>query len=207
LQASFTPNFLAAQFDALHVNADLVELGDIRSTADVGLAHFAEVYDAISSCGIPVTQLYFDIIRQAMVDRIIRRHATRPIHGGFCEFLVPARARRVMEYVETNLANDLRLVELSAVAGSSRSHFARAFRNTVGMAPHAFVLQRRLARAVDLLARRKLSMQEVADRCGFSDQAHLTRCFKSKFGHPPSLYAQRIPTKTPRKAPPAAFDA
>ena len=187
LQASFTPDFLAAHFDSLLVNPGVVELGDVQSTTDLGLAHLAEVYDAISSRGMPVTQLYFDNIRQAMVDRIVRRYATRPIRDELCEILVPAKARRVIDYVEANLASDLRLIELSAVAGISRSHFARAFRNTVGMAPHAFVLQRRLARAVELLAQRGRSIRDVAERCGFADQAHLTRSFKSRFGHPPSF--------------------
>jgi AraC family transcriptional regulator len=101
--------------------------------------------------------------------------------------LVTAKARRVIDYVEANLACDLRLAELSSVAKISRSHFARAFRNTVGMAPHTFVLQRRLARAVELLTLQTLSIKAVAERCGFADQAHLTRAFKSRFGHPPSL--------------------
>ena len=140
-----------------------------------------------------------------MIDRIVHRHATRRIGAGPCEILVPARARRVIDYIESNLASDLRLIELSAVAGISRSHFARAFRNTVGMAPHSFVLQRRLARAVELLTQRKLSMREVAERCGFADQAHLTRSFKSKFGRPPSLHVPSMRTHQADR--PAAFRA
>jgi AraC family transcriptional regulator len=116
------------------------------------------------------------------------RHASRPVKAGLQEVLAPARARRVVDYIDANFACDLRLVELSSVAGVSRAHFARAFRNTVGMAPHTFVLQRRFARAVECLAPRTLSMREVAARCGFADQAHLTRAFKSPFGHPPSLH-------------------
>ena len=207
LLVSFTPNFLAVHFDSLLVNPDVVELRDVRSTDDVGLAHLAQAYDAVSSRGIPVSQLYFDIIRQAMVDRIIDRHAARPIRGGLCEILVPARARRVIDYVESNLASDLRLAELSAMAGISRSHFARAFRNTVGMAPHAFVLQRRLARAVELLTQRTLSIREVAERCGFADQAHLTRSFKSRFGRLPSLHMPRIAAGAHRTGRRAAFGA
>jgi AraC-like DNA-binding protein len=117
---------------------------------------------------MPVTQLYFDTIRQAVVDRIVLRHATRPIGRSFSEVLMTAKAHRVIDYVEVSLACDLRLAELSAVAGISRSHFAPAFGNTVGMAPHTFVLQRRLARAVETL--RTLSIKVVAERCGFADQ-------------------------------------
>jgi AraC family transcriptional regulator len=187
LTVSFTPDFLARHLDSLFVNSDLIELHDVRSTVDVGLAQLAQAYEAISFRGMPVTQLYFDTIRQAMLDRIVLRHASRPVGRGLSEVLVPAKARRVIDYIEANLACDLQLVELCAVAGISRSHFARAFRNTIGMAPHSFVLQRRLARAVELLTERMLSVKEVAERCGFADQAHLTRAFKSRFGHPPSL--------------------
>ena len=186
LTVCFTPEFLARHLESLLVNADVVELRDIRSTVDVGLAHLAQAYEATSLRGMPVTQLYFDTLRQAMVDRIVLRHASRPIRRGLTETLVAAKARRVIDYIESNLACDLHLVELCTVAGISRSHFARAFRNTIGMAPHTFVLQRRLARTVELLTSRTLSVREVAAQCGFADQAHLTRAFKAKFGHPPS---------------------
>jgi AraC family transcriptional regulator len=188
LSVSFKPEFLARHLESVSVNPDVVELRDVPSTDDVGLARLAQTYEAISARGISVTQLYFDTIRQAMFDRIVLRHASRQIKPRLSEMLVPARLRRVIDYIEDNLACDLRLVELSSVAGISRSHFARAFRNSVGMAPHAFVLQRRLARAVEWLTPRALSMREVAARCGFADQAHLTRAFKSQFGRPPSLH-------------------
>jgi len=186
LTVSFTPDFLAGHLDSLLVNSDVVELRDVRSTVDVGLAHLAQAYENISLRGMPVTQLYFDTLRQAMLDRIVLRHISRPIRRGLSETLIPAKARRVIDYIESNLTCDLQLIELCTVAGISRSHFARAFRNTVGMAPHTFVLQRRLARAVELLTQRKFSVREVAERCGFADQAHLTRAFKAQFGHPPS---------------------
>ena len=131
-------------------------------------------------------RLYFDTIRQAMFDRIVVRHASRPIRRGLSEILVQAKARRVVDYIEANLAGDLQLVELSTVAGVSRAHFARAFRNTIGMAPHAFVLQRRLARAVELLTPGKLSVRKVAEQCGFADQAHLTRTIRRLFGMTPA---------------------
>jgi AraC-like DNA-binding protein len=196
LTVCFTPEFLARHLESLLVNSDVVELRDIRSTVDVGLAHLAQAYEAISLRGMPVTQLYFDTLRQAMVDRIVLRHASRPIRRGLTETLVAAKARRVIDYIESNLACDLHLVELCTVAGISRSHFARAFRNTIGMAPHSFVLQRRLTRAVELMTSRALSVREVAAQCGFADQAHLTRAFKAQFGHPPSRNHMQVSSST-----------
>jgi AraC-like DNA-binding protein len=187
LEVSFTPAFLARHLASLSINPDVVELRDLPSTDDIGLSRLAQTYEAISANGISVTQLYFDTIREAMFERIVRRHASRTIRPA-PEVLVPAKVRRVIDYIEANLACDLQLVELSAVAGISRWHFARAFRHTVGMAPHTFVLQRRLARAIDWLTPPTLSMEEVAARCGFADHAHFTRAFKSQFGHPPSRH-------------------
>jgi AraC family transcriptional regulator len=192
LSVSFKPEFLARHLESLFANPDAVELRDVPSVDDVGLARLAQAYEAISARGISVTRLYFDTIRQAMFNRIVLRHASSPIKPRFSEVLVPAKVSRVIDYIEDNLACDLGLVELSSVAGTSRSHFARAFRNSVGMAPHAFVLQRRLARALEWLTpgtpSRRLSMREVAARCGFADQAHFTRAFKAQFGHPPSRH-------------------
>ena len=198
LTVCLTPEFLAGHLESLLVNSAGVELRDVRSTVDVGLAHLVQAYEAMSVRGMPVTELYFDILRQAILDRIVRRHVSRPIRRGRSETLVPVRARRVIDYIESNLAGELQLVELCNVAGVSRAHFARAFRNTIGMAPHSFVLQRRLARAIELLRFGKLSMKEIAERCGFADQAHLTRAFKSQFGHPPSLSHLAYPGEATR---------
>ena len=54
------------------------------------------------------------------------------------------------------------------------------------------IVRKKYARAIELLTPRILSMREVAARCGFADQAHLTRTFKSQFGHPPSLHVSTI---------------
>jgi hypothetical protein len=93
LTVSFTPEFLAAHLESLFINPDVVELRDVPSTDDVGLARLAQAYEAISARGVSVTQLYFDTIRQAMFDRIVLRHASRPIRPSLSEVLVPAKAR------------------------------------------------------------------------------------------------------------------
>jgi hypothetical protein len=78
---------LARHPDSLLASSDVVEPRDVRSTVDVGLAHLAQAYEAISLRGMPVTQLYFDTIRQAMLDRIVLRHASRPVRRGLSDIL------------------------------------------------------------------------------------------------------------------------
>jgi AraC family transcriptional regulator len=102
-----------------------------------------------------------------------------------------AQLRRVADFVEGNLAGGLVLSELAGVAGLSLWHFARAFTVATGRTPHQFVIARRLARALRLLAQTAEPIASVALCCGFADQAHLTRCFRSGYGVTPAEYRRR----------------
>ena len=64
--------------------------------------------------------------------------------------------------------------------------FSRHFRETLGRAPHAFVIDRRVERAKRLLSQGDLAVKEVASSCGFADQAHLTRVFRCRLGTTPA---------------------
>ncbi len=189
LQSSFTPAYLSEYLGAFTDKVDAFELVDVDVHGDLGLTQLAQSYQAALDDHIAPTQLYLDVLRDAMFHRLVVRHTTRELRTTvFREVLVAARLRRVIDYVENNIAADLRLAELSAVAGVSRAHFARAFRNTVGMTPHAFVLERRLARATALLRHRTMPIRVIAQVCGFADHAHLSRTFRAQFGCPPQAY-------------------
>jgi transcriptional regulator GlxA family with amidase domain len=69
----------------------------------------------------------------------------------------------------------------------STHHFARAFKQTVGMPPHGYVLQRRIERAQHMLVSTQLPLSEIALSAGFSDQSHLARHFRRMTGLSPSL--------------------
>ena len=73
------------------------------------------------------------------------------------------------------------------LAASAAEMAARAFRNSIGLAPHAYVVQRRLSRALDLVSERKTELAQVALLCGFADQSHFGRAFKARFGLQPSV--------------------
>ncbi|HUQ99283.1 MAG TPA: helix-turn-helix transcriptional regulator, partial [Gemmatimonadaceae bacterium] len=74
---------------------------------------------------------------------------------------------------------------LAREAGLSPAHFARAFRETIGKPPHAYLLIMRLEHARRLLEDCDATLSDVAMRSGFADQAHLTRLFKRAFGVTP----------------------
>lgn len=102
--------------------------------------------------------------------------------------LTPRALRCVREYIDGHLAENIRLEVLAEVAGLSRCHFARAFKQSVGVAPHGYVMQRRLERAERLLAETELSLSQVALDSGFADQSHFSSCFRKHFGTSPRSF-------------------
>jgi AraC-like DNA-binding protein len=102
--------------------------------------------------------------------------------------LAPGALRRVREYIDGRLGDNISLDSLAAVAELSRCHFARAFKQSVGTSPHAYVMERRLERAERLLAETDLSLCQVALDSGFSDQSHFSSCFRRSFGESPRAF-------------------
>lgn len=95
-----------------------------------------------------------------------------------------ARAR---DYLIENFDSDVGLEELARVAGLSRAHLIRAFRREYHITPHAFLTDRRVIVARRLLREGRMPA-DVAVECGFADQAHFTRHFKSRTGVTPGQF-------------------
>jgi len=106
------------------------------------------------------------------------------IRGG----LPPGALRRVREYIDAHLDEKVSVELLAGVAGLSTFHFARAFKQSEGVAPHEHLIQRRIRRAMELLAGTDLSISEVAAAAGFSDQSHCARLFRERVGLCPRDY-------------------
>jgi transcriptional regulator of acetoin/glycerol metabolism/AraC-like DNA-binding protein len=102
--------------------------------------------------------------------------------------LPPGAVRRVREYVEIHLSESIDLAALAGIAGLSLYHFARAFKQSAGVTPHHYLVQRRVERAQELLARTELSLTEIALATGFSDQSHFARHFRQLLGMTPGQF-------------------
>jgi AraC-like DNA-binding protein len=102
--------------------------------------------------------------------------------------LAPATLRRIREYVDTHLDQKIDLESLAAKAELSLYHFARTFKQSEGITPHAFILERRLAKARELLTQTELPLVQVAFSAGFVDQSHLARHFHQVVGVSPAQF-------------------
>ncbi|GFE66602.1 helix-turn-helix domain-containing protein [Litoreibacter roseus] len=100
------------------------------------------------------------------------------------------RIARVIDYIESYFGDAMTISELAAVACLSPGHFSRTFKMTTGYPVWDYVTRRRCQRAKEMLLSTHLSIAEIAYRCGFANQSHLTRCFKSAFGKTPAAARQ-----------------
>ncbi|WP_024506527.1 AraC family transcriptional regulator [Bradyrhizobium sp. ARR65] len=141
--------------------------------------------------------IYADAVRLAIAIRLLGRQCeTRPSAPDIgsvepecgarqVRALQKWRLKRIIEYVDNHLSSKISLVDLAAVAGLSRMHFASQFRAATGLRPHEYVLRRRIHRAEELLLRSTMPIVEIALTVGFQTQAHFTTVFKRFVGHTP----------------------
>jgi AraC-like DNA-binding protein len=97
--------------------------------------------------------------------------------------------KRAHEFIRERYNDPISLDELATISGLSRYHFVRAFMTVYGLAPHAFQVHIRVAKARPLLAA-GIPPAVVAGDLGFADQSHFTRHFKQIYGTTPGNYAR-----------------
>lgn len=98
---------------------------------------------------------------------------------------VSACTQVVSVYIDQHYREDLSLKELAALVYFSPSHLSRTFNKECGMTINAYINRQRVAEAVRTLKTTGLSVQEIAQRCGFSNVSHFNRVFKEVTGRSP----------------------
>lgn len=99
--------------------------------------------------------------------------------------------RRLKDHVDANLERPIPVRDLADVAQRSPDYFCRAFKRTFGESPHAFIVGRRLDRAIELMLGTDDPLAQIALSCGFGDQAHLCRAFRARYGRTPAAWRRQ----------------
>jgi len=102
--------------------------------------------------------------------------------------LLAWQMRRVEGHIEEHIDQQIRVAALSDLVGLSVAHFSRAFRLACGEPPHAYIVRRRVELAAQLMLAGREPLSEIALRCGFHDQAHLSKQFRQLTGETPAAW-------------------
>lgn len=102
--------------------------------------------------------------------------------------LAPWQEARAKELIVAHLDGEISLEALAEACRLSRAHFAKAFRATVGMPPHRWMVLQRIERAKQYLLKSDMALGAIAHACGFADQSHFTRAFAQTVGHSPGRW-------------------
>ena len=114
--------------------------------------------------------------------------------------LAPWQAHRAKEYIRAHLGGNCGLADIANECALSASHFARAFKATVGKSPHRWLLEQRIEAAKALMQTTDHPLADIALMCGFSDQGHFSRAFSGLTRCAPSAWrrAARASSATPQ---------
>jgi transcriptional regulator GlxA family with amidase domain len=96
--------------------------------------------------------------------------------------------RKVREYIEANLDSPILVDDLADIVSLSAAHFCRAFKKSFCATPHAYIVQRRVMRAQELMRGTRGPLSQIALDCGFADQTHLSKLFRRLTGQTPNAW-------------------
>ena len=137
----------------------------------------------------PGSRQYAEALSLVLMHELLRLERTpsaaaRPVRGG----LPVWQQKRVIEFVEEHLAEEVSLVALAELVGLSLYHFARAFTRSFGVPPHRYHMARRMDRAKSLLQMPALSVTQIGIQIGFRETSSFTRAFRKFTGLAPTEY-------------------
>jgi AraC-like DNA-binding protein len=135
------------------------------------------------------SQLECETLVFEFLTQLIVRCAENPLN--LQELREPAIVQQMREYLEDNYAENVSLTQLAQLVDRTPAHLVRVFSAEVGLPPHVYQTQIRIARAKTLLMQGH-AIVDVAQATGFADHAHFSRQFKRLNGVAPKIYRQNI---------------
>lgn len=186
------PSLLASALDeSAHENN--MELTEHWNLTDPHIMGVLLAMTADLDAGSPAGRLYGETLANALAIYLLNRYTVRryvPVayRGGLPGY----RLKRVLDHIGDNLADDLSLSELAAIAGMSPHYFAELFRQSTGCAPHRYVLMQRIERAKHSLRDPSRSVIEAGMDAGFQNPSHFARVFRKFVGTSPSRFHSEV---------------
>ena len=171
-------------------NLDIVETWDYRDPLSWQLARV--IYDECTSRS-PQGTLYAETAVTFLAMHLVRNLSTvTPLLKEIRRGGLPAsRLHRACDYMMSRLAEDISLHEVAASVQLSTGHFATAFKQSLGVAPHAWLRRQRIEQAKTLLRDPNLDLTQIAIILGYANQSSFGVAFKRETGLSPMQWRRR----------------
>ena len=186
INSNFLPH-IAATTECL--NPDKLELRSIPLGRDRQLESIARSFLSEMTTNGLGGRLYTESLANLLGIHLLRHYCTTPAtvrtyKGGLSDF----QLKSAIDYIRAHLDAQLSLENIAAELNLSHYYFCALFKQSMGVSPWQYVIGQRVERAKELLKNRELSIAEVALACGFSNQSHLNKHFRSATGIAPGIY-------------------
>jgi AraC family transcriptional regulator len=193
LVVTVSPGLMDSVAEQCGLDPRRVEIRNRFQLRDPQLESVAWALKAEVESGYPSGRIYLDSLAVSIAARLVRSHSSAsPEPIGRSSRMPGRRLTSVLAYIEENLARNVSLGELAAVAGLSVTHFKSVFRESAGVPVHQFVIQRRVERARSLLGETDLPISQIALETGFSHQSHLARHMRRMLGVSPKALREML---------------
>ena len=158
-----------------------------RHIQSLMLAMHADLED-----GSPAGPLYGESLGLGLGIYMVRRYSVRNgMKHDYRGSMPMTRLNRTLEFINQNLARDIRLWELAQIAGMSPNYFCELFKASTGLSPYQYILRQRIERAKQYLRDPKFTLACAGEAAGFADQSHFTKVFRRIVGVTPMRFRDK----------------
>ena len=147
---------------------------DLRENMKDEMIYIAEHHDATPFHLMGHLYLFIDYLSRSSSSQITASGRVRDFY-----------IKEALNYIEQNFQNDISVENIASFCGLNRTYFGRIFKETVGKSPQQFLLSYRMAKAAELLKLTELSISDIGNAVGYTNQLHFSRAFKNVYGVSP----------------------
>jgi AraC family transcriptional regulator len=167
-----------------------VEIEPTFARYDPLIAHLGRALKSLLETEAKQSRLYAESVATMLSAHLLQHYCASkaPLPQDFTGGMPPYKLRQAIAYINDSLEEDLSLSAIASEVGISQYHFARLFKQAMGVSVHQYVIQRRVETAKQLLLRRQLSITEIALQVGFANPSHLSQHFKRIVGVTPTVF-------------------